>query len=149
VQFVHIVIKYPLTLHCVVQEYPFILCYIVTERPKGDVIGKEERTSSDKKRERRHKKLRQRERQHEREKREQAIEKLRPGLGNKYSKEKAMRDMEKVTKSSNITQVHLALQTVVVLCLTKVIFDCCARTSSSTSAKYSISRNCLSVLSTS
>lgn len=77
----------------------------VKERPKGDVIGKEERTSSDKKRERRHKKVRQRERQHEREKREQAIEKLRPGLGNKYSKEKAMRDMEKVTKSSNITQV--------------------------------------------
>jgi U3 small nucleolar RNA-associated protein MPP10 len=77
----------------------------VKERPKGDVIGKEERTSSDKKRERRHKKLRQREKQHEREKREQAIEKLQPGLGNKYSKEKAMRDLEKVTKSSNITQV--------------------------------------------
>jgi len=72
------------------------------------VIGKEERTSSDKKRERRHKKLRQREQQHEREKRKQAIEKLQPGLGNKYSKEKAMQDLEEVMKSSNITQVHLA-----------------------------------------
>ena len=72
------------------------------------MIGKEERTSSDKKRERRHKKLRQRERQQEREKRERAIEKLQPGLGNKYSKEKAMRDLEKVTKNSNITEVHLA-----------------------------------------
>lgn len=95
--------------HCTLlpSSTPFILCSVVTERPKGDVIGKEERTSSDKKRERRHKKLRQRERQHEREKREKAIEKLQPGLGNKYSKEKALRDLEKVTKNSNITQVHL------------------------------------------
>jgi hypothetical protein len=129
----------------------FILCSVVTERPKGDVIGKEERTSSDKKRERRHKKLRQRERQHEREKRERAIDKLRPGLGNKYSKEKAMRDLEKVTKSNNITQVHLALQIVLVfeLCLTKVFVDCCARTSLSTNAEYSMCGKCQSVLSTS
>jgi U3 small nucleolar RNA-associated protein MPP10 len=88
-----------------------MLCCVVTERPKGDVIGKAERTSSDKKRERRQKKIRQRERQRERDKREQAIEKLRPGLGNKYSKEQALRALEKVTKSSNVMQVWLPLQT--------------------------------------
>ncbi|XP_021930767.1 U3 small nucleolar ribonucleoprotein protein MPP10 isoform X2 [Zootermopsis nevadensis] len=77
----------------------------VRERPKGDLIGKAERTSSDKKRERRQKKIRQRERQREREKRERDVEKLRPGLGNKYSKEQALRDLEKVTKSSSVTQV--------------------------------------------
>jgi U3 small nucleolar RNA-associated protein MPP10 len=82
-----------------------MLYSVVTGRPKGDVIGKAERTSSDKKRERRRKKIRQRERQREREKRERAVEKLRPGLGNKYSKERAMQDLEKVTKSSNVTQV--------------------------------------------
>lgn len=70
------------------------------------MIGKAERTSSDKKRERRHKKVRQRERQHERRKREQAVEKLRPGLGNKYSKEQALRDLENVTKSGSVTQVQ-------------------------------------------
>ncbi|PNF33839.1 hypothetical protein B7P43_G08398 [Cryptotermes secundus] len=64
-------------------------------RLKGDLIGKAERTSSDKKRERQHK-VRQRAR---------AVEQLRPGLGNKYSKARALRDLEKVTENSNITQV--------------------------------------------
>lgn len=82
----------------------------MAERPKGDLIGKAERTSSDKKRERRQKKIRQRERQREREKRERDVEKLRPGLGNKYSKEQALRDLEKVTKSSSVTQVQLPLK---------------------------------------
>ncbi|XP_033607004.1 U3 small nucleolar ribonucleoprotein protein MPP10 isoform X2 [Cryptotermes secundus] len=77
----------------------------VQGRLKGDLIGKAERTSSDKKRERRHKKVRQRERQRDRDKRERAVEKLRPGLGNKYSKAQALRDLEKATKNSNMTQV--------------------------------------------
>jgi hypothetical protein len=72
------------------------------------VIGKAERTSSDKKREHRHKKMRQREQRRDREKKERAVEKLRPGLGNKYSKARALRDLEHVTKSSNITQVPLS-----------------------------------------
>ncbi|KAJ4434429.1 hypothetical protein ANN_22991 [Periplaneta americana] len=77
----------------------------IKERPKGDVVGKAERTSTDKKRERRQKKMKQRERQRERDKRERAIEKLKPGLGNKYSKERALRDLERVTKDSNVTQI--------------------------------------------
>jgi hypothetical protein len=88
----------------------------MTGRPKGDVIGKAERTSSDKKRERRQKKIRQRERQRDRDKRERAVEKLRPGLGNKYSKAQALRDLEKVTKNSNITQVQLSFMTVQIPC---------------------------------
>jgi U3 small nucleolar RNA-associated protein MPP10 len=88
----------------------------MTGRPKGDVIGKAERTSADKKRERRHKKIRQRERQRDRDKRERAVEKLRPGLGNKYSKAQALRDLEKVTKNSSITQVYLSDVTVRIPC---------------------------------
>jgi U3 small nucleolar RNA-associated protein MPP10 len=84
----------------------------MTGRLKGDLIGKAERTSSDKKRERRHKKIRQRERQRDRDKRERAVEKLQPGLGNKYSKAQALRDLEKVTKNSSITQVQLSDMTV-------------------------------------
>jgi U3 small nucleolar RNA-associated protein MPP10 len=84
----------------------------MTGRVKGDLIGKAERTSSDKKRERRHKKIRQRERQRDRDKRERAVEKLWPGLGNKYSKAQALQDLEKVTKNSNITQVQLSDMTV-------------------------------------
>lgn len=78
----------------------------VKEKSKGDLVGKAERTSTDRNRERRQKKARQRERRLEREKRERAVEKLRPGLGNKYSKERALRDMETVTKNSNVTRME-------------------------------------------
>jgi U3 small nucleolar RNA-associated protein MPP10 len=69
------------------------------------MIGKAERTSSDKKRERRRKKIRQREHQRDQDKKERAAEKLRPCLGNKYNKAQTLRDLEKVTKSSGISQV--------------------------------------------
>ncbi|KAG8235803.1 hypothetical protein J437_LFUL014741, partial [Ladona fulva] len=74
----------------------------VKAKPKGDVIGKGERTETDKKRERRQKKSRQRERRVARERREKIVEKLNPGLGNKYSKEKAIKMLEKVTQEKNV-----------------------------------------------
>ena len=83
-----------------------------TEKPKGDEIGKAERTDTDKKRDRRNKKMRQRNKQREREKRAQIVEKLRPGLGNKYSKERAMQDLKDVTKSSNVTKVSVTTSSV-------------------------------------
>ena len=68
------------------------------EKKKGELKGDKEKTMTDKKRARREKKKRQREKQKQREKKEKLIEKMNPGLGNKYSKEKAMRDLEKQSK---------------------------------------------------
>ncbi|KAK7480019.1 hypothetical protein BaRGS_00028752 [Batillaria attramentaria] len=72
----------------------------IKARSKGELKGKAERTTTDKKRERRLKKAAKRERQREKEKRQKVVEKLNPGLGNKYSKERAMRDLEKQSKMS-------------------------------------------------
>ncbi|XP_071439765.1 U3 small nucleolar ribonucleoprotein protein MPP10 [Hetaerina americana] len=74
----------------------------VKAKPRGDVVGKGERSETDKKRERRQKKLRQRSRRIAREQREKAVSKLNPGLGNKYSKEKAIKMLEKVSKEDNV-----------------------------------------------
>lgn len=70
----------------------------IKAKTKGELKGKGERTATDKKRERRQKKAAKRERQREKEKRQKAVEKVNPGLGNKYSKERAMRDLEKQSK---------------------------------------------------
>nr|CAD7414764.1 unnamed protein product [Timema poppensis] len=75
----------------------------VKAKSKGDALGKGERTSTDKKRERRQKKVKQRERQKEKERREKLVEKLRPGLGNKFSKEKALSALERAAKDSNVS----------------------------------------------
>lgn len=56
---------------------------------------------TDKKRERRKKKQKQRAHLKEKQKRENVINKLNPGLGNKYSKEKARKMLQKVTRESN------------------------------------------------
>lgn len=82
-------------------------CKIISAKPKGDIIGETERTSTDKKRQRREKKLKQREKEKERLKREKLIEKVRPGLGNKYSKEKMNKLLEDVTKDRNVNKVIL------------------------------------------
>lgn len=74
-------------------------------RAKGEFKGKNERTDTDKKRERRKKKMAQRERQKEKNKRQKAVEKINPGLGNKYSKERALRELEKQSKTSSNVQL--------------------------------------------
>ena len=62
---------------------------------KPELKGDTEKTATDRKRERRAKKLRQRERAHEKEKRKKLVSKLNPGLGNVYSKKDALRKLEK------------------------------------------------------
>ncbi|XP_071098708.1 U3 small nucleolar ribonucleoprotein protein MPP10-like [Haliotis cracherodii] len=73
----------------------------VKEKAKRDLKGETERTTEDKKRDHREKKERKRARRKEREQREKLVSKLNPGLGNKYSKEKALRDLEKIGKSDS------------------------------------------------
>ncbi|GLV39618.1 uncharacterized protein CBL_08315 [Carabus blaptoides fortunei] len=73
----------------------------VQKKPRGDVIGRTERTDTDKKRERRQKKRKQQVHAAEKEKKE----KLRPTLANKYSKESAAKLLNKVTKERNVDKM--------------------------------------------
>ena len=70
----------------------------IIDRKRGDDIGSTERIETDKKRDRRRKKALQKKRQQENEKREKAVDKLKPGLGNKYSKARVMKDLENAEK---------------------------------------------------
>ncbi|XP_067667173.1 U3 small nucleolar ribonucleoprotein protein MPP10-like [Haliotis asinina] len=77
----------------------------VKVKAKRDLKGETERTTEDKKRDHRAKKERKRARRKEREQQEKLVSKLNPGLGNKYSKEKALRDLEKMGKSDSSVTV--------------------------------------------
>lgn len=72
----------------------------IQEKSKAEVKGVTEKTHTDKLRERKKKKAKKREQQKEREKRQKLVEKMNPGLGNKYSKEKALKKLEKESKSN-------------------------------------------------
>ncbi|XP_046739622.1 U3 small nucleolar ribonucleoprotein protein MPP10 [Diprion similis] len=77
----------------------------IKAKSRGDLIGKAERTETDMKRERRQKKLNQRDREKAKEKREKIVGKLKPGLGNKYSKEKAAKMIDNLSKERNISKI--------------------------------------------
>lgn len=75
----------------------------------GELKAKTEKTDTDRKRERRLKKQKKREKQKEKERREKLVEKLNPGLGNKYSKEKAKRELEKQSKmGKGVTMIEVS-----------------------------------------
>jgi len=73
----------------------------IIDRKRGEDIGSSERIDTDKKRDRRHKKELQKKRKREAEKREKEVAKLNPGLGNKYSKAKALKVLENAEKQAN------------------------------------------------
>lgn len=85
----------------------WILNSLILAKPKGDVKSQGEKTDTDRKRERRQKKKHQKLKSRDREQKEAAVAKLRPGLGNKYSKEKAVKLIEKVAKDSNVKLVSV------------------------------------------
>ena len=68
------------------------------EKKKGELKGATERTSTDKLRARREKKVRQREKFKRKAQREAEVAKLNPALGNKYAKEKALRQLTKMSE---------------------------------------------------
>ncbi|XP_032680195.1 U3 small nucleolar ribonucleoprotein protein MPP10 [Odontomachus brunneus] len=74
----------------------------VKAKSRGNVIGKSERTKTDKKRERRQKKSKQRAKQKVMEEKEKS-KMLKPGTAKKYKKEKAAL-LKKLTKDRNITK---------------------------------------------
>jgi len=77
----------------------------VVDKDKGEAMGTEERDATDRKRERREKKAKKRAARIEREKREKMIEKINPGMGNKYSKEKARREIEEAEKQGKLSTI--------------------------------------------
>ncbi|XP_077988972.1 U3 small nucleolar ribonucleoprotein MPP10-like [Glandiceps talaboti] len=78
----------------------------VKEKNKGgEMKGDMERTETDKKRDRRKKKKNQKSRRKEKEQRSKVVEKMNPGLGNKYSKKAALEKLEKQSKSDGRTTI--------------------------------------------
>jgi hypothetical protein len=83
---------------------------ILKEKMKGELKAQTEKTETDRKRERRVKKYMKRKRQKERARREKLVQKLNPGLGNKYSKEKAIKELEKQSKAGKgVTMVQVGV----------------------------------------
>lgn len=73
----------------------------IKNKPRGDVIGKGERTKNDKKRERRQKKAKQKQHSYEKQKRD--AEAL--ASGKKFNKKKSDSLLAKITKDRNISKV--------------------------------------------
>ncbi|XP_078036489.1 U3 small nucleolar ribonucleoprotein MPP10 [Augochlora pura] len=76
----------------------------IKEKQRGDLIGRAERTKTDMKRERRHKKMRQHARQEAMEKKEK-LNAMKPGIQKKYKKDKAAELTKKLIKNRNIIQM--------------------------------------------
>jgi len=77
----------------------------VVDKEKGELMEDKEKSKTDKKRERRQKKALKRATIREREKREALVAKMNPGLGNKYSKEKAMKKLEEAEKHGKVVTI--------------------------------------------
>lgn len=103
----HIIFNTPIALFRYT-IFKFYLQFLFPAKPRGDLIGKSERTKTDMKRERRRKKSRQGAKQQAVEKKEK-LKALQPGIAKKYKdkKEKAAL-LEKVTKDRNITKLNEA-----------------------------------------
>lgn len=77
----------------------------VVDKKKGELKEDEEKTKTDKKRQRREKKAIKRAAIKEREKREALVAKINPGLGNKYSKQKAIKKLEEAEKQGKVVNI--------------------------------------------
>ncbi|XP_076249458.1 U3 small nucleolar ribonucleoprotein MPP10 [Calliopsis andreniformis] len=83
----------------------------IKAKPRGDLIGKAERTKADMKRERRHKKMKQRARQKVMEQKEK-LNAMKPGVEKKYRNAKAAELVKKLTKNRNIIKMDETSQKV-------------------------------------
>ena len=87
---------------------------VIQDKRRGELKGTTEMTETDEKSERRIKRGKKRKRQREKKKRQALVAKLNPGLGNKYSKERALKELQKSSKSGSgvtILKVRVTLPT--------------------------------------
>ena len=96
------------------------------DKERHEVKGSTEKTASDRLRERKLKKVKQRVRKKEKERREKLVDQLNPGLGNKYSKEKALQKLEKEsrTDAGGLTMIKVNILSVTLYCLLIVACLC-------------------------
>jgi U3 small nucleolar RNA-associated protein MPP10 len=77
----------------------------IIDKKRSEEIGSTEKTETDRKRDRRQKKQKQRLREKEKERKMRLVEKLNPGLGNKHSKKKVLKDIEKAEKEGKLVTI--------------------------------------------
>ncbi|XP_012277221.1 U3 small nucleolar ribonucleoprotein protein MPP10 [Orussus abietinus] len=83
----------------------------IKDKPRGDIIGKSERTDADKKRERRQKKLKQRKHYKAKEERKETDD-IKPSLKNKLKKNKLNSAKAKLSKARNVLKMNESTQKV-------------------------------------
>ena len=83
------------------------LHFCIQDKKRGDLKGTDEMTSTDKKHALRLKKKEKRARKKAKEANKKIVDKMNPGLGNKYSKKKAVKKLETLSKTENITMIKV------------------------------------------
>ena len=78
----------------------------VVDKKKGELVDDKEKTKTDRKREKREKKAKLKAKIKEKERKEKLVSKLNPGLGNKYSKEKALKQLEEAEKQGKVINLN-------------------------------------------
>ena len=78
----------------------------VIDKKKGELVDDKEKTKTDRKREKREKKAKLKAKIKDKERKEKLVAKAKPGLGNKYSKEKMMKQLEAAEKQGSVININ-------------------------------------------
>merc|ERR1719510_1198822 len=78
----------------------------VVDKKKGELMDDREKTKTDRKRDKREKKAKLKAKIKEKERKEKLVAKIKPGLGNKYSKEKALKKLEEAEKQGQVINLN-------------------------------------------
>ena len=77
----------------------------MVDKKKGELMETAEKTETDRKRERREKKAAKGAARKNRERKEALVEKMNPGMGNKYSKAKALKKIDEAEKQGKVSKI--------------------------------------------
>ena len=78
----------------------------VVDKKKGELVDDKEKTQTDRKRAKREKKAKVKAKIKDKERKEKLVAKANPGLGNKYSKEKMMKQLEAAEKQGGVININ-------------------------------------------
>ena len=78
----------------------------VVDKKKGELMDDREKTKTDRKRDKREKKAKLKAKIKDKERKEKLVAKINPGLGNKYSKEKALKKLEEAEKQGQVINLN-------------------------------------------